>query len=63
MMFLFSVKRILGVVTRVSRVYPINFNVRRVYNSAVSVVTSNWILATGFWNDSGVWEDTATWID
>lgn len=24
---------------------------------------SDWILATGFWNDAGIWEDTATWID
>ena len=24
---------------------------------------SNWILAAGFWNDSGVWDDTANWID
>lgn len=24
---------------------------------------SNWILATGFWNDSGVWEDDNVWID
>ena len=24
---------------------------------------SNWILATGFWNDSGVWDDSSFWID
>ena len=24
---------------------------------------SAWILATGFWNDSGTWIDTAAWID
>ena len=24
---------------------------------------SNWILTTGFWNDSGVWIDDAVWID
>jgi hypothetical protein len=23
----------------------------------------NWILATGFWNDTGEWEDTAVWTD
>lgn len=23
----------------------------------------NWILATAFWNDSGVWVDGANWID
>ena len=29
----------------------------------LQVVISNWILATGFWNDSGVWDDTASWKD
>lgn len=24
---------------------------------------SNWILATGRWNDDGIWIDTAKWID
>ena len=24
---------------------------------------SNWILATGVWNDNGVWDDNAVWID
>jgi hypothetical protein len=24
---------------------------------------SNWILATGFWNDNGVWDDNAVWVD
>jgi hypothetical protein len=24
---------------------------------------SNWILATGFWNDEGVWVDNDFWID
>lgn len=24
---------------------------------------SNWILATGLWDDSKVWDDTATWRD
>ena len=24
---------------------------------------SQWILKTGFWNDSGVWEDDAKWKD
>lgn len=27
------------------------------------VAASNWILAAGTWNDSGVWDDTASWID
>ena len=22
-----------------------------------------WILATGFWADSGMWDDTAVWVD
>ena len=26
-------------------------------------IISNWVLLTGFWNDSGVWEDDAIWID
>ena len=26
-------------------------------------VVSNWILATGFWDDNGVWDDEAIWID
>jgi hypothetical protein len=28
-----------------------------------TAVTGVWILATGFWNDSGVWDDSASWID
>lgn len=24
---------------------------------------SNWLLASGFWNDGGEWDDNATWID
>lgn len=23
----------------------------------------NWILLTGFWDDTGEWDDTAVWID
>ena len=26
-------------------------------------ITSDWLLATGFWNDQGFWRDTATWND
>lgn len=29
----------------------------------IDEVVSNWILATGTWNDSGVWIDTENWID
>ena len=29
----------------------------------VSVTPGAWILATNFWNDTGVWDDTATWND
>ena len=25
--------------------------------------SSDWILATGVWNDSGVWDDDETWMD
>ena len=31
--------------------------------SAVLDIVGNWILATGFWNDTGEWEDTAVWTD
>lgn len=24
---------------------------------------SDWILATGIWDDAGIWEDDALWID
>lgn len=27
------------------------------------IITNNWILATGQWNDSAVWIDTKNWID
>lgn len=23
----------------------------------------DWILLTGFWNDSGIWDDSGLWID
>jgi len=26
-------------------------------------VTGNWILATNFWDDTGVWDDAETWND
>jgi len=32
------------------------------FKSGVGVV-SNWILATGFWNDGGVWDDNESWND
>ena len=28
-----------------------------------TTLSAQWILATGFWNDSGVWMDTSNWID
>lgn len=28
-----------------------------------SPMVSNWILATGLWNDNGFWDDNALWID
>lgn len=31
--------------------------------SGLVTFISDWILATGFWNDAGVWEDTAVWLD
>lgn len=30
---------------------------------SLGTVVSNWLLATGFWNDGGVWDDSATWND
>lgn len=27
------------------------------------VLSNNWILSTGFWNDNAIWIDTKTWID
>jgi len=35
-----------------------NFN-----NNYVPIITGDWILETGFWNDSGAWIDTKFWID
>lgn len=32
-------------------------------SNKVSSAVSNWILATGLWNDGGVWDDNATWHD
>lgn len=26
-------------------------------------ITSDWILATGFWDDGGLWDDSSFWID
>lgn len=35
----------------------------RMNNSQRPQETSNWILADGTWNDSGLWDDAAVWID
>lgn len=34
-----------------------------VIKPATSYIASNWILATGIWNDAGAWDDAANWID
>lgn len=31
-------------------------------NDTIASIT-NWILAFGSWNDSGIWDDTAQWKD
>jgi len=31
--------------------------------SLIEFNIDNWILATGFWRDSGIWEDDKIWID
>jgi hypothetical protein len=31
--------------------------------TGVTPPTTDWILATGFWNDGGEWVDTSVWID
>ena len=33
------------------------------YFSTAQVISSNWLLATGYWNDNGIWDDTAKWVD
>lgn len=47
--------------------YPIcNTSVNDVYDqidAIVALLTDNWILATGFWNDNALWFDTKNWID
>ena len=32
-------------------------------SSGPGTPASNWILATGAWNDAGVWDDAETWND
>lgn len=29
----------------------------------VAILSDNWILTTGFWNDNALWIDSKTWID
>ena len=29
----------------------------------ISSGSADWILTTGFWDDSKTWEESATWID
>jgi len=36
-------------------------NPTSVYDSVT--ITEQWILTTGFWNDSGFWQDDKVWID
>jgi hypothetical protein len=32
-------------------------------STTTTTLSSQWILATGFWSDSGVWIDSSNWID
>lgn len=32
-------------------------------NATFGIMSNNWIMATGFWNDNAVWIDGNTWID
>lgn len=41
----------------------ISISIPSLCGSAAPSTADDWILATGFWNDSGVWDDAATWID
>lgn len=46
----------------------INLGVRRKIIKLLGIVSSggsssNWILALGSWNDSGIWDDNALWQD
>lgn len=47
--------------------YPANNSIITGYlaviNAVWSILTDNWILKTGFWNDGGLWIDTDFWID
>lgn len=47
--------------------YPSNnstvSNFLQLINDVWSLLTNNWILKTGFWNDGGLWIDTDSWID
>lgn len=42
---------------------PIVLLQSRLSNVGVAPLPGDWILTTGFWNDSGRWIDTAFWID
>ncbi len=33
------------------------------FMSRMAPPSGNWILTTGFWDDTGVWDDSANWID
>lgn len=32
-------------------------------NNLAQLMSDNWILSTGFWNDNAIWNDSKTWID
>ncbi len=34
-----------------------------IYTPTASIPISNWILATGYWDDDGEWDDDGVWND
>jgi len=42
--------------------YQGGYLVKGIYEK-ISDVVSEWILSTGFWQDSKIWIDTENWVD
>ena len=43
---------------------PVRNLVRDLIGNIINEISStNWILATGFWDDTNIWEDGNVWID
>lgn len=63
MAILFGSGTLVGANTFVSSITLSNPTTNPSYIAEEAYDTSNWILKTGSWNDSGLWEDGAAWID